>query len=135
LINAAASGDITEVKLILSSIDNKGLPLDLSGSQRKSKFDLNASLNKGKAVHRKKTPDIDSSEPLALACDDVLDINKGDYDKRTALHLASSEGHYDVVEILIKHGADVNVSDRWGGRPLDDAIQKGNKRVEQLLRQ
>jgi ankyrin repeat protein len=133
LINAAASGDIEEVKMILSGFDNKGLPLDMSGSRRKNGFDLNASLTRGISSHRKKPSDIDASEPL-LAGEEAFDINKGDYDKRTSLHLASSEGHYDVVEYLIKCGADVNVSDRWGGKPLDDAMQKGNKRVEALLR-
>lgn len=99
----------------------------MSGSRRKNLDD-----SRNKVVSKRKTSDLDMSEPLAQS--QVLDINKGDYDKRTPLHLASSEGHYDVVEYLCKHGANVNVTDRWGGKPLDDAIQKGNKRVEQLLR-
>lgn len=48
-----------------------------------------------------------------------VDINTGDYDKRTALHLAAGEGHADVVQLLCERGANVNVEDRWGGRPLD----------------
>jgi len=50
-----------------------------------------------------------------------ININSGDYDKRTALHLAAGEGHLDIVEMLCKAGANVNVEDRWGHRPLDDA--------------
>ena len=64
----------------------------------------------------------------------VVDINKGDYDHRTALHLAASEGHIDVVKFLCKRGANVNVEDRWGGRPLDDALEKDNKHVAEVLR-
>ena len=48
-------------------------------------------------------------------------LNKGDYDRRTALHLAAGEGRVEVVEFLCQQGADVNVQDRWGNRPLDDA--------------
>ena len=46
-----------------------------------------------------------------------------DYDKRFALHLAASEGHLDVVKWLVENGCDVNVKDRWGGTPLQDAIR------------
>ena len=48
-------------------------------------------------------------------------IDSGDYDKRTALHLAAGEGRLEIVRLLCEAGADVNVKDRWGGRPLDDA--------------
>eukprot|EP00854_Cymbomonas_tetramitiformis_P023779 gene23779-28828_t len=48
--------------------------------------------------------------------------DEGDYDKRTALHLASAEGHDKVVEYLLSKGANVNIEDRWGGTPLLDAI-------------
>lgn len=37
-----------------------------------------------------------------------------DYDKRTALHLASSEGRAEIVLLLLEKGADVNSLDRWG---------------------
>lgn len=50
-----------------------------------------------------------------------MDLNQGDYDHRTALHLSSNEGHLEVVKLLCKAGADVNVKDRWGDRPVDDA--------------
>jgi len=41
-----------------------------------------------------------------------------DYDKRTALHLASSQGHIKIVEFLISKGAEVNCTDRMGFSPL-----------------
>ena len=40
------------------------------------------------------------------------DVNKGDYDNRTALHLAAAEGQEDIVKYLINRGADVNKKDR-----------------------
>ncbi|KAL5994376.1 hypothetical protein ACLOJK_024426 [Asimina triloba] len=47
--------------------------------------------------------------------------NLADYDKRTALHLASCEGCTQIVDLLIDKGADVNSVDRWGRTPLSDA--------------
>ncbi|CAN1237041.1 Potassium channel KOR2 [Linum grandiflorum] len=40
--------------------------------------------------------------------------NLSDYDKRTALHLASSEGRVGIVRLLLEKGANVNSLDRWG---------------------
>lgn len=67
--------------------------------------------------------DIDEVEMLLLSGE--IDINEGDYDKRTAMHLAAGEGKADIVELLCKHKANVNVQDRWGNKPLDDA-ERGN---------
>lgn len=50
-----------------------------------------------------------------------FDLEGGDYDERTPMHLAAAEGHLDVVEFLLEQGVDANVVDRWGGTPLDDA--------------
>jgi ankyrin repeat protein/tRNA A-37 threonylcarbamoyl transferase component Bud32 len=52
----------------------------------------------------------------------AFDVDQGDYDKRTPLHLAAGEGHADIVKILCEFGADTNVEDRWMRRPLDDAL-------------
>lgn len=43
-----------------------------------------------------------------------VEPNLSDYDKRTALHLASSEGRAEIVHLLLEKGADVNSLDRWG---------------------
>ncbi len=50
-----------------------------------------------------------------------LDLNSGDYDKRTCLHLAAAAGHIDIVKFLIENGADPSPRDRWGATPLNDA--------------
>jgi ankyrin repeat protein len=79
------------------------------------------------------TGDLEALEKL-LALPSV-DVNKGDYDKRTAIHLAAGEGHVDVIKLLIQHNADVNVEDRFGNRPLDDAQRGKRAEVINLLRQ
>jgi ankyrin repeat protein/Ca2+-binding EF-hand superfamily protein len=60
--------------------------------------------------------------------------NDTDYDGRTAVHLASSEGHIGCLKYLISQFADLNRIDRWGGTPLTDAIRHKQVEVQQLLR-
>ncbi|MEO1310809.1 MAG: glutaminase [Pseudomonadota bacterium] len=50
-----------------------------------------------------------------------VDLGSADYDGRTALHLAASEGRADVVEFLLSRGVDPRPRDRWGHTPHDDA--------------
>ena len=49
-----------------------------------------------------------------------VDLNSFDYDKRTALHLACSECHTNVIEYLVKKKVDKKVIDRWNNTPMDD---------------
>ena len=63
-----------------------------------------------------------------------VDVNISDYDKRTALHLASSQGHLQVVEYLLERQADVNSTDRLGFSPLVDALRHDRSEVQKLLR-
>ena len=55
-----------------------------------------------------------------------IDLNSYDYDKRTALHLACSECHIEVVKYLIKKGVNINCQDRWNNKPIDDIIRFKN---------
>ena len=61
-------------------------------------------------------------------------IDAGDYDRRTSLHLAASEGHSHVVSWLIANGADVGVRDRFGNTPLHDAMRHKHNVVLGILR-
>ena len=49
-------------------------------------------------------------------------VNQPNYDGRTALHLACSNGHLDTVKMLIQHGASVHVQDSFHQTPLHNAI-------------
>jgi len=57
------------------------------------------------------------------------------YDDRTGLHIAASAGQLEAVRYLLKVGVPVNREDRWGNRPLDDAIREGNDHVAALLKE
>jgi glutaminase len=53
-------------------------------------------------------------------------LDQGDYDGRTALHLACSNGHFKIVEYLIDAGLkNINPKDRYNNTPMDDA-KRGN---------
>ncbi|XP_027074304.1 serine/threonine-protein kinase 12 isoform X1 [Coffea arabica] len=59
--------------------------------------------------------------------------NVQDYDKRTALHLAASEGQASIVELLLAYNAQVNLQDRWQRTPLTDARLYGHRDICRIL--
>ena len=64
-----------------------------------------------------------------------FDMNLGDYDNRTALHLACSEGHINCVKFLIGIcNVDLQVRDRWGNTPLEEAKKSNNLKVIAVLK-
>uniref|UniRef100_A0A1I8HF79 glutaminase n=1 Tax=Macrostomum lignano TaxID=282301 RepID=A0A1I8HF79_9PLAT len=63
------------------------------------------------------------------------DMNIADYDGRTAIHVASAEGHLETVTFLIEVcEVNVNPKDRWGFTPLAEAERFGHSAVAQFLR-
>jgi hypothetical protein len=65
-----------------------------------------------------------------------VDVNaKGRYDV-TALHLAADTGHLEVVRLLIRHKADLNVRDTfYSSTPISWAVSKGHPEVvKELIR-
>ncbi|KAL3120994.1 hypothetical protein niasHT_009645 [Heterodera trifolii] len=62
------------------------------------------------------------------------DLEMADYDKRTALHLAASEGHFDVALFLLETGkVQPDPRDRWNRTPLDDARSEHHTSVALML--
>lgn len=60
-------------------------------------------------------------------------VNMQDYDHRTPLHVAASEGHREIVRELLRAGADPTLIDRWGMTPLAGALQmRKHKTAEEL---
>ncbi|KAG6627699.1 hypothetical protein CIPAW_15G147500 [Carya illinoinensis] len=63
-----------------------------------------------------------------------INPNASNYDRRTPLHIAASEGLYSMAELLLEAGAIVLSRDRWGNTPLVDASIGGNKDLIKLLK-
>ena len=133
LITAAAQGDLDEVRMLLTPlmavIPNRDALGDSSsvsgrhiGNSSGGAYSMGTSVS-GRSFRRMGSHHGKGGgkggQKKALEILPPVDINAGDYDKRTALHLAAGEGHTDVVQLLCERGANVNIEDRWGGRPLD----------------
>jgi ankyrin repeat protein len=56
-----------------------------------------------------------------------------DYDGRTPLHLAASEGAIATTEWLLKQDVDVNAVDRFGRTPLMDALLAEHSHIARFL--
>lgn len=64
---------------------------------------------------------------------DKMDVNERDWDQLTALIPAASQGHVDIVKLLLKEGADVNAHDKDGITALMEASIMGHAKVVELL--
>ncbi len=72
---------------------------------------------------------------MLLASDKSL-VAARDTDASTPLHCAVWKGHQQVVEALLKAGADVNAhneNDHWGTTPLHAAAHANQAAIAQLL--
>lgn len=57
------------------------------------------------------------------------------FDGRTPLHLAASEGAFVMTEWLLTQAVDVNAVDRFGRTPLMEALASQHTSVAKLLLQ
>ena len=77
---------------------------------------------------------------IELALKNKFDINSGDYDKRTPLHLSivnAEKNAFNLLKLLLNNGANLHAKDRWGNTPLDDLnneIKQINKMVKSLAK-
>jgi len=68
------------------------------------------------------------------------DLYACDYDMRTAMHLAATEGNANIIKFLIENAPEkgykkcLSPKDRWNGTPLGDANYHGHEECAKLLR-
>ncbi|KAF2963557.1 hypothetical protein GQX73_g10010 [Xylaria multiplex] len=109
-----------ELKNIMNGVHRH--EIDLQKGETKSKID----------------GDIGKFVKLELKCwdnhkENEADIDSRGFQERTALHTASSQGHYKAAQLLLERGADIDAKDRQGRTALHIAASRGYDRVTRLL--
>ncbi|XP_038584374.1 60 kDa lysophospholipase isoform X2 [Micropterus salmoides] len=126
------SADLAGAKLCLS--DSRFIQVIAKSLSISCKEELEAirdALTPPLACAAAKLGDIEALEALKEMGSNLC---LGDYDGRTPLHVASCEGHLELVKYLLSHGATVYAKDRYGDTPLCNAVRFRHKKVVQLLR-
>jgi len=100
----------------------------------------------------------DGFHPLGLACffgrldaarlllergADVNTLSRNEHIQTAAIHAAAASGEtgadestrYNLVRLVLEHGADPNLPQAGGFRAIDAARQNGDERVERLLKE
>ncbi|XP_066506191.1 glutaminase liver isoform, mitochondrial isoform X2 [Hoplias malabaricus] len=63
------------------------------------------------------------------------DVNAVDYDGRSALHVAASEGRLEVIKFLVENTrANCTLKDRWGNTALQEAMRCNQGPATELLK-
>jgi ankyrin repeat protein len=96
----------------------------------------------------------DGFHPLGLACffghadaarvllehgADVDALSRNEHIQTAAIHAAAASGadeetRYELIELVLEHGADPNLPQGGGFRAIDAARQNGDVRLERLLK-
>jgi ankyrin repeat protein len=63
---------------------------------------------------------------ITLASKDIMD--------RTALHIAASEGHEELVRFLLEQKADPTVKDKFGNTPFNDCVRSKHDKVVSIIK-
>lgn len=125
LVKAAANGDATKCEMFLNPLSNQ---TDSS----------NSPTNDNKYTEGTKDLSLPStSAGIGPSCSmDVEQANvNGVFAGHTSLQAASQNGHLDVIKILLKYNADVEIEDKDGDRAVHHAAFGDEPAVIKLLAQ
>lgn len=141
--NSSASLHLSDTMINLADIQDLFLQ-ECSGLQPKLKAIENY-LNSGKVDINESNYPGESALILSLRYQDKYKLTKllidygADVNKPcrehggTPLHYASSNGYDAIVELLLEHGANMQVQDSVGSSPLALAVWNNHKKVVQIL--
>ncbi|KAL7542883.1 hypothetical protein ACHAWF_007271 [Thalassiosira exigua] len=145
---AAASGRIavldflqTHHRVDLDAIDNFGITPMLEAVLNNQKDTVLRLRHHGAKLHMQRQTkaavfnacskgDIPTLQLFRLS---GLNFSFSDYDQRTPLMIAASEGNEEVVRLLLKAGADPTMKDRWGQTAVECANDGGHSACVELF--
>lgn len=116
LHNAARSGDLNAVQLILSTN-----PLAVNSRDKHSRTPLHLAAWSGQA------------EVVSYLCKNKADVGAAAMDDMGAIHFAAQKGHLEVVRTLLSSGASAKASTRKGLTPLHYAVQGSHSELVKYL--
>ncbi|MDD3065529.1 MAG: ankyrin repeat domain-containing protein [Endomicrobiaceae bacterium] len=102
-------------------------------SQCKSVADINSNPKHGVTplISAVKKNNIEIAKMLI---ENGADVNAvGGSEKKTAIFFAVSDDNVEMAKMLISKGANLNVTDAYHETPLNIAVEKGNKKMINLL--
>lgn len=121
---AAAGGDVEMMRLLLASGANPKQGTDEGTTP------LMAAAGVGQLRERAATKQKGAYEATLLAIELGNDVKATAAGNRTALHGAAQTGANDIVELLVKKGADLNAKDKYGQTPLSIALGDPERLVD-----
>lgn len=77
-------------------------------------------------------PGVDVNAPLQCVQPNPSDRPRGHKDFRL-LHLAAKRGHFEMVELLLAHGANPSTKTSWNITPMHHAAYRGHAHIVALL--
>ena len=127
-----SSQDLTEKQLPVWAMAKRGLtdPIAEAIKTRMQDLHILEPYTENSPLHC--AIESDNSEILYLLLETkMLPVNRPNHWQRTPLHVAALEGDLFATKLLIDHGANIDMKDRWKDEPL--VLAQSNQHLEIML--